>query len=154
MKNTLLTLIAVLFAGACAYMEKFGHIKDIPSLKALAEQGYAIGQNNLGMMYAKGLGVEKDFNEALKWYRKSAEQGDARGQYNLGEIYRKGQGVEKDYVSAYAWYNIVAANGMILAKIHKTSIATEMTPEQIAKAEALTKEMLKKNPKLILEEKN
>jgi TPR repeat protein len=27
--------------------------------------------------YDNGLGVEKDTNEAVKWYRKSAEQGNA-----------------------------------------------------------------------------
>jgi hypothetical protein len=34
-------------------------------------------------------------------------------------------------------------------KENKASCAKEMTPAQIAKAEALVKEMVKKNPKLI-----
>jgi hypothetical protein len=31
-----------------------------------------------------GLGVPRDYAEALRWYRKSAEQGEANGQKNLG----------------------------------------------------------------------
>src|SRR5208283_2949728 len=31
-----------------------------------------------------GRGVGKDYEEALKWYRKAADQGNAAAQYNLG----------------------------------------------------------------------
>ena len=34
--------------------------------KPLAEQGIAEAQYNLGLMYAKGQGVEQDFMEAFK----------------------------------------------------------------------------------------
>ena len=51
-------------------------------------------------------------------------------------------------VDAYAWYNIAAANGEAYAKKNKGIIAKKMTPDQIAKAEELSKEMVKKNPKL------
>jgi TPR repeat protein len=53
----------------------------------LAEQGNAKAQFNLGVMYAKGLGVSQDYKEAAKWFRKSAEQGHENAQYNLGLIY-------------------------------------------------------------------
>ena len=33
-----------------------------------AEQGVAEAQSNLGAMYAKGLGVPRDYAEALKWF--------------------------------------------------------------------------------------
>ena len=35
-----------------------------------AEQGDAISQFNLGVMYAKGRSVEQDYTEAFKWYKK------------------------------------------------------------------------------------
>ncbi|SVA59290.1 uncharacterized protein METZ01_LOCUS112144, partial [marine metagenome] len=59
------------------------------------------------------------------------------------------EGVPKDIVTAYAWVNIAAANGQENGKKLRDLIAKKMTPEQIAKAEALAKEMVKKNPKLI-----
>jgi len=70
-------------------------------------------------------------------------------QYTLGVLYAKGLGVPEDNVTAYAWVNIAAANGDAKAKKNRDSIAKEWTPDQIAKAETLSKEMLKKNPKLI-----
>jgi TPR repeat protein len=62
--------------------------------RPLAEQGDAKAQNNLGVMYEKGLGVPQDYAEAVKWYRKAAEQGDARAQNNLGVMYAAGRGVQ------------------------------------------------------------
>ena len=50
-------------------------------------------QNSLGWMYENGQGVEKDLEEAVKWYRKAADQGNAYAQYNVGVVYYKGEGV-------------------------------------------------------------
>ena len=61
--------------------------------KALAEQGGAAAQYNLGVMYHTGQGVVQDYREAVKWYRKAAERGFARAQSNLGLMYANGEGV-------------------------------------------------------------
>jgi len=53
-------------------------------LKPLVEQGDAVAQYNLGVMYAHGEGVSEDDAQAVHWYRKAAEQGVARAQVNLG----------------------------------------------------------------------
>ena len=42
---------------------------------SLAEAGNVKAQNNLGTMYQQGLGVQQDYAEAVKWYRKAVEQG-------------------------------------------------------------------------------
>ena len=39
-----------------------------------------MAQVNLGVMYRKGHGVERDYSKAANWYRKAAEQGDAEAQ--------------------------------------------------------------------------
>ncbi len=39
-----------------------------------AQQGDALAQADLGIIYANGLGVPKDYQEALKWFRKAADQ--------------------------------------------------------------------------------
>jgi TPR repeat protein len=114
-----------------------------------ADQGYAAAQWSLGLMYRKGEGVEQDIKEAVKWYRKAAEQGFASAQLSLGVRYDFGQGVTEDDVTAYAWYNITAANGHAKSRENKGLIAEDMTHDQIAKAEALVKEMIENNPKLI-----
>jgi len=117
-----------------------------------AGQGLASDQYNLGYMYDNGRGVEQDFKEAVKWYQKAADQGDLKAQNNLGVKYANGQGVEQNYqnyVTAYAWWNIAATNGNQKVKKGLSQLAEIMTPAQIAEAEELVKEMIKKNPKLL-----
>jgi len=132
-----------------------------------AEQGDDNAQVNLGHMYDNGKGVPGDDNEAMKWYRKAAHQGNICGQYSLGNLYAKrrksdtpGFGfVLEGNAVAYAWYTIAASHEnakhpasrrfAAKAKKNKGIVAKKMTPAQIAKAEELIKEMVKKNPKLI-----
>ena len=78
------------------------------AVEAKAKQGDAAAQYNLGVCYYNGIGVEKDYVEAVKWYRKAAEQGRARAQSTLGVRYANGEGVEKDYVEAVKWYRKAA----------------------------------------------
>jgi len=47
------------------------------------ERGQAGSQNELGLLYAKGFGVPKDYVEAVKWFLRAAEQGDYSAQFNL-----------------------------------------------------------------------
>ena len=49
-----------------------------------AEQEHVHAQNNLGLMYHQGEGVQQDSKEALKWWRKAAKQGDVYAQHQLG----------------------------------------------------------------------
>jgi TPR repeat protein len=76
--------------------------------KAKAEEGDAEAQFNLGYCYDDGRGAEKDYAEAVKWYRKAAAQNFAPAQFNLGYCYANGQGVRKDKVEAVKWYRKAA----------------------------------------------
>jgi hypothetical protein len=105
-----------------------------------AEQGYANAELNLGSLYYKGEGVAQDYAEALKWYHKGANQGYAYCQNNLGMMYDKGEGVAQNYVEAYKWYNLAAAQGQTNAIQNRDILARSMTPDQIAKAQQLSKE--------------
>ena len=51
-----------------------------------AEQGDARAQSNLGLMYANGVGIPKDYVEAARWYRKAADQGDETAKRNLATL--------------------------------------------------------------------
>jgi len=61
-----------------------------------AEQGNAMAQDNLGVMYHEGEGVTRNYAEAAKWFRKAAEQGYAHAQYDLAVMYHEGKGVSRD----------------------------------------------------------
>jgi TPR repeat protein len=76
-----------------------------------AQQGNAIAQCNLGVMYGMGRGVPQDYAEALKWIRLSAAQGYANAQCGLGVMYEYGMGVPKDLTIAKEWYDKACKNG-------------------------------------------
>jgi len=102
-------------------------------------------------MHTNGNGVPEDDKEAVKWWRKAAAQADSIAQFSLGFAYYWGEGVPEDYIQAYAWLNISAANGSSLSKEWKAKVAEEMTKEQIAEAQDLSREMVEANPKLLFD---
>jgi len=59
-------------------------------------------QNLVGVLYRDGLGVPKDSNQAVQWYRRAAAQGNAKAQSNLALAFYRGDGVPKDFSQAFA----------------------------------------------------
>ncbi len=53
-----------------------------------AEQGHKRAQNHLGLLYARGEGVEKDLAQAAHWYAKAAEQGFDKAKQALARVTR------------------------------------------------------------------
>ena len=84
----------------------------LSEFQRLAEQGNAVAQYNLGVMYANGMGVPRDAEKAADWFHDAASGGDARAQYNLGNLYADGQGVPRDLPRAAHWYAKAAAQGL------------------------------------------
>ena len=125
--------------GLC--LSAFG--ESIAELRKKAEAGNADAQTSLGVRYNIGKGVSKDYKEAVKWFRKAAEQGYPNAQYFLGGMYLNGKGGPKDYIQAYAWWNLATSSGNEKAKKGRDSLERTMTPEQIAEAQKLSKELLK-----------
>src|SRR5579859_66458 len=81
-----------------------------------AELGDASAENTIGDIYANGLGVQKDYAEALRWYRKSAAKELPAAAIHLGEMYENGLGVRKDMEAALDWYRQAAGQGSALAE--------------------------------------
>src|ERR1041385_2701194 len=94
----------------------------VAGFRARAERGEAKAQFNLGVSYDNGLGVAKDYVEAVKWYRKAAEQGYRSAQYNLGVKYENGQGASTDPAEAVQWYRKAAEQGEVSAQFHLGAI--------------------------------
>jgi TPR repeat protein len=112
-----------------------------------AEQGNAIAQFNLGVMYANGQGVPKDYTIAVRWYRFAAEQGNASAQSNLGTMYGMGTGVIQDWVYAHMWGNLGASNGNENGGKLREIATKQMTPSQLEKAQDLARECVCKKYK-------
>ena len=110
---------------------------DFDETKALAEQGDAYAQFNLGVIYDIGRGVPENNAEAVKWYRKAADQGDADAQSNLGIMYANGDGVPENDVGAYVWWSMAKTQGHKGAKGNLEILKPQMTKQQIAEAQSL-----------------
>jgi TPR repeat protein len=54
----------------------------------------------------------RNFSEAVSWYRKAADGGNAAAQYNLGVMYANGRGVSKNDAQAVAWFRKAAEQGL------------------------------------------
>ena len=66
---------------------------------------------------------------------------------NLGVMYANGEGVLQDHVSAHMWFNIAASMGEKSAAKYRDQIAKSMPPAQIAKAQRLARECVRKKYK-------
>jgi uncharacterized protein len=71
---------------------------DVRAMRALAEAHY-LGRG----------GVEQDFAEAARWYRKLAAQGEAGAQTTLGLMYARGWGLAPNLAEARRWWSLAAA---------------------------------------------
>ncbi len=94
----------------------------LPELQKLADEGNPNAQTRLGTLYREGLGVSKDEQMAVVWYRKAAEQKLPLAQFLLGVMHQEGRGVHKDEQQAVAWYRKAAEQGDAYAQNHLGSM--------------------------------
>lgn len=66
---------------------------------------------SLGVMYATGRGVERDYDAAMRYYQAAARMGSAHGIEGIGVLYANGQGVERNMQEALAHWMVAAAAG-------------------------------------------
>lgn len=98
----------------------------------------------IGLLYANGKGVPRDFKKAASWYKKSADKGDITATWLLGELYEKGEGLPQSYEKAFSLYqkaaertDIIGAPAMTrLGRLYEKGLGC---PKDTAKAEELYK---------------
>lgn len=84
----------------------------LAGFQTLAGQGNPNAMNNLGLMYANGLGVPRDDAVAVKWYGQAAALGHIGAINNLGGMYEMGYGVPQNYAAAAEKYALAAKYGL------------------------------------------
>ncbi len=112
--------LLLLIVGCTIHTEKEEN-KDLSSetydhLVEMAYDGDACAQSELGMRYYNGDGIEQDYEEAVKWYKKAIEQGDASAKSRLGVCYIEGKGMPKDTLEAIKWWLLSAEQGYATAQ--------------------------------------
>ena len=103
-----------------------------------ARSGNADAEELIGIMYAMGLGVQRDDIRAFDWYLRSSMKGHPGAQSGVGWYYETGRGMPApDLIRAYTWYVLSAIGGDPDAAISQEEVIKKMTPEEIKQAHVL-----------------
>lgn len=108
--------------------EKGDYASALPIWKLRAEQNDLQAKNFLGIHYLLGLGVNRDFVLARKWYKKAATAGHPDAQRNLGMMYESGHGLPRDFENAYIWLYAAYRQGHPRAAASLQSMVTKLSP--------------------------
>lgn len=76
-----------------------------------AKSGDQQAQFFLAKRYQKGLGMQRDYQQAINWYTTAAKQDIAPAQLNLAMIYIRGEGVQPNAQQARYWLEKAAKLG-------------------------------------------
>lgn len=68
------------------------------------------------MDFANSAYIDKQYNEAFKYYKLATELGHAEAQYKLGRCFDNGDGVEQSHAEAVKWYRLAAEQGYAKAQ--------------------------------------
>jgi hypothetical protein len=77
----------------------------------------AAGQRKMGDKFYDGDGVERNYQEAAKWYQSAVSQGDSDAMLALGGCYAAGKGVPLDYAAAARLFLQAATQGNSKAQL-------------------------------------
>lgn len=92
------------FDDANNYVSEGDFEQALVLFKKEADRGNTMAQAIVGTFYLKGLSVEQDSQQAVKWLERAAKK-NIDAQAELGRIYQNGIGdIEIDYKKAAYWY--------------------------------------------------
>ena len=119
-------------------MEEGKFEEAMKELLPAARSGNADAEELIGIMYAMGLGVQKDDFRAFDWYLRYSMKGHPGAQSGVGWYYETGRGMPApDLIRAYTWYVLSAIGGDPDAAISQEEVIKKMTPEEIKQAHVL-----------------
>lgn len=101
---------------------KSGDINAISQLYERASQHDGMAMSCLGWMFTHGIGLEKNAEQGLEWFRKAAEADESAACFHLAEIHNHGTGVKKNLGQAIHWYQKAVDLGMEQAKFPLASL--------------------------------
>jgi len=110
---------------------------------ALFEQAANAGNNTakfmLGYAYYQGVGVEKNYYDAVNLIRDAANAGFDEAQYTFATIYVSGKGIAQNYGNAVKYYRMAIGQGNVQAMMDLAEILTEgkMYPQNLVQAHIL-----------------
>lgn len=110
-----LLVIALLSASSISKLS--GAETTLEETRASAEKGNPKSCYELGLRYYYGDGVDRDEQEADKWYLKAAQLGNPEAQFTQGRRHHYGLNTAKDLPQAAKWYHKAAMSGHAEAQV-------------------------------------
>ncbi|MCL1139392.1 tetratricopeptide repeat protein [Shewanella pneumatophori] len=105
-----------------------------------AEREFAPAMHQIGMMYIDGTFGKVDAVKAETWLERAASLGLAEAQVDLATSEYNGMNGEADFIKIYVWLDAAAGQGNAMAKQRLEFIAAKLNPQQLVKAQALSKQ--------------
>ena len=93
---SILFLLTIIVLSIIKWINNLHYKRTFEDMYARAKSGDALAQNNLGVMYNEGLGVNQDINEAMIWFNKAAEQKLPAAEINLQALLEEHPELRKD----------------------------------------------------------
>lgn len=129
-------------AGMESYVRGEGEVPVILKRSGTASaEGMRFGKRvmayYLGTAYAEGVIAVADPKRSFEWFERSALDGLVGGQIMMGRLHEKGEGGAPQNASeAFFWFSLAAAQGSTAAQAQAQRVASVLTPEERAKADA------------------
>jgi len=112
--KSVLSILSIVFLGLTISMPAFANTADwglvqrFNEQNKLAEQGNVKAMYDVGKLYQRGRGVNKDITKAAEWFQNASTGGYAAAQARLGILYFEGRGVKQSYKKALKLLNSAA----------------------------------------------
>ncbi len=121
---------------ACCYLHGRGVEKNYSMALQLYRNAATQGGTWEKLRVACFYYADKNYCEAVKWFRMGAEAGDCSSQLALAYCYLSGRGVVKDLQNAYGWFLLSARNGSLSANKFLADIKEKLPPSAELSAKA------------------
>lgn len=100
--------------------------------------GNPLVQYNLGVLYEEGLGLDRDIQRAIVYYRRAAENGFAPAQLRYAQFLLHGENIPADRVAAEQWYIAAAEQGNAIAQYSLAVMLLDRKDDSVAHERGLS----------------
>lgn len=97
---------------ASANMGDWAQVKQFEKKSKLASEGNLQAMHDLGKLYERGRGTNRNIRVAAEWYQKAASAGHTSSKARLGILYFEGRGVKQNYQKALTLLNAAAKDNI------------------------------------------
>ncbi len=110
-----------------------GHYADaIRNAQASAARGDANAEALLGKAYYEGVGVARNYPNALYWLNKAVAQGNADAMFILGLMYEHGRGIQQNIPKSVELFDRAAGKGQRYAQMEVAGMRMQGESDRIA----------------------